>query len=274
MDTPGPLVDVPWLRARIDDPDTVIVDCRWKLGEPGAGEPLYQAGHIPGAAFLDVDRDLAAPPGAGGRHPLPDPEAFERAARAAGIRNDARVVAYDEAGEAGAARLWWLLRHFGHRDALLLDGGLAAWRAAGEPLEAGRSTPPPGDFNARPRTDDVATADEVRERALAGDPSLVLVDARAPDRYRGEREPIDPVAGHIPGAANVPFASLVREGRFLDPAELRERLAEAGATPGADVVAYCGSGVSATVVVAAAAAAGLTGVRLYPGSWSEWCARA
>ncbi len=262
------LVDAAWLLEHHRDPDVVVVDCRWKLGEPGAGEELYLAGHIPGASFLDVDRDLAGTPGARGRHPLPDADEFERAARDAGIRGDAHVVAYDEGVEAGAARLWWLLRHFGQERVSILDGGLAAWREAGGPLEPGRLTlgrlTP--DFTARPRTGDTVTADEVR------DGGLVLLDARAPARYRGDAEPIDPVAGHIPGAVNVPFASLAPDGRFLDPAELRDRLAAAGVRPGATVAAYCGSGVTATVVVAAAAVAGIDGVRLYPGSWSEWCA--
>jgi thiosulfate/3-mercaptopyruvate sulfurtransferase len=266
-----PLIDVDELRARIGATDTVVVDCRWKLGQPGAGEPLYVEGHIPGASFLDVDRDLAAPPGDRGRHPLPEPDAFERAARRAGVRADALVVAYDEAGEGGAARLWWLLRHFGHERVAILDGGLAAWRAAGGPLEPGRVDPPAGDFIARPRTDDVAPLGEVRERALAGDPSLTLIDARAPERYRGEHEPVDPVAGHIPGAANVPFGALAPAGRFLPPDELRERLAAAGVEPGTDAVAYCGSGITASVLIAAATVAGVDGVRLYPGSWSEWC---
>jgi thiosulfate/3-mercaptopyruvate sulfurtransferase len=263
----SPLVDVGWLLGHAGDPGVVVVDCRWKLGEPGAGEELYLAGHIPGAAFMDVDRDLAAPPGDGGRHPLPDATAFERAARTAGIRNDARVVAYDEAGEAGAARLWWLLRHFGHDDARILDGGMAAWRQASGPVEPGRADRAPGDFTARPRNDDTATADEIAESTGP----LVLVDARAPERYRGDHEPIDPVAGHIPGAANVPFAELAPRGRFLPAEDLRDTLGAAGVEPDADVVAYCGSGVSATVVIAGAAAAGIDGVRLYPGSWSEWC---
>jgi thiosulfate/3-mercaptopyruvate sulfurtransferase len=274
MDSFGPLVDVAWLRARIGEPDLVVVDCRWKLGEPGAGERLYEGGHIPGASFLDVDRDLAAAPGDGrrGRHPLPPVRDFERAARSAGVGADTTVVACDEAGEGGAARLWWLLRHFGHDRAAILDGGVAAWRAAGQPLEPGRATPPRGDFRARPREDDVAPLDEVRERALAGDASLVLVDARAVARFRGDTEPIDPVAGHIPGAGNVPFRSLLDDGGgFLPADELQDRLTGAGVVPGADVVAYCGSGVSATVLIAAADAAGIPGVRLYPGSWSEWC---
>jgi thiosulfate/3-mercaptopyruvate sulfurtransferase len=271
VELPSPLVDVARLRERLDDPGAVVVDCRWKLGDPDAGERAYLAGHVPGASFLDLDRDLAAPPGDRGRHPLPDAGAFERAARGAGIRSGSTVVAYDEAGEGGAARLWWLLRHFGHDRVALLDGGLAAWRAAGGPLDPGRTEPAPGDFTARPRTDDVAELDEVRERALGGDASLALVDARSPERYRGEAEPIDPVAGHIRGAVNVPFATLVADGRFRPAGELRELLGAAGIRPGADAVAYCGSGVSATVVIAAAAAAGIDDVRLYPGSWSEWC---
>jgi thiosulfate/3-mercaptopyruvate sulfurtransferase len=149
----------------------------------------------------------------------------------------------------------------------MLDGGLAAWRAAGGALESGTTAPATGDFTARPRDEDVADADEIAERSKP----LVLVDARAAERYRGEHEPIDPVAGHIPGAANVPFAELAPGGRFLPSDELRDRLAAAGVVSGADVVAYCGSGVSATVVVAAAAVAGIENVRLYPGSWSEWC---
>jgi thiosulfate/3-mercaptopyruvate sulfurtransferase len=148
---------------------------------------------------------------------------------------------------------------------------MAAWRAAGGPLEAGRADPPPGDFHARPRDDDVAELDELRERVQGGDRALVLVDARAPARFRGDEEPVDPVAGHIPGAANAPSTTLHESGRFLARDDLQERLTAAGATRGADVVAYCGSGVSAAVLVAAAEAAGIEGVRLYPGSWSEWC---
>nr|MDP8942934.1 rhodanese-like domain-containing protein [Actinomycetota bacterium] len=159
----GPLVDVGWLREHAREPGVVLVDCRWRLGEPDAGARLYATGHLPGAAFLAVERDLSAPPGAG-RHPLPEPDAFERAARAAGIGGETRVVAYDEAGEGGAARLWWLLRHFGHPAAAVLDGGLRAWREVGGPLAAGRQDPPPGDFRALPREGDAATAGELRRR--------------------------------------------------------------------------------------------------------------
>ena len=263
----GPVVDARWLLAHLGEAGLRVVDCRWRLGQPGAGATLYAAGHIPGAAFLDVDRDMSAPPGAG-RHPLPDPAAFQSAARRAGIDADSRVVAYDEAGEGGAARLWWLLRHFGHREAAVLDGGLRAWRAAGGRLAEGSEMPAPGRFESRPRDDDTVQAAEILDRL--GDPALALIDARAPERYRGEYEPIDPVAGHVPGAVNLPQAALAPEGRYLPPEQLRSRLESAGASAGRELVAYCGSGIAACTVLLAAAAAGVEGGRLYPGSWSEW----
>jgi thiosulfate/3-mercaptopyruvate sulfurtransferase len=254
-----PLVDADWLLTHLGEPDLVVVDCRFTLGDPDAGERGWLAGHVPGAAFLDVHRDLAGElrdgGAAGGRHPLPRPQDFEAAARRAGIGERSRVVAYDEAGEGGAARLWWLLRHFGHQRAAVLDGGLATWE--GE-LRTGAEETPPGDFVARPPRADTVRADEV--------PGLRLIDARAPERFRGDQEPIDPVAGHIPGAANVPFAELAPGGRFPPSGQLRERL---GAEP---FVAYCGSGITACVLLLAAEVAGVEG-RLYPGSWSEWSRR-
>jgi thiosulfate/3-mercaptopyruvate sulfurtransferase len=266
----GPLVTTAWLRERLGDPGLVVVDCRWKLGIPGAGEPLWREGHIPRAAFLDLDRDLAAAPGDRGRHPLPDAHDFEAAARRAGISNDTLVVAYDEAGEGGAARLWWLLRHFGHRDVTVLDGGLRAWREDGGELRAGEEEIEPGDFHARPATGDTASMEELA--GTAGSSALAL-DARAAERYRGEVEPIDPVAGHIPGARSLPFAELAPNGRFLAPEELRERFEAAGVRSGDDPVAYCGSGVTSAILVLAAEVAGIGPVRLYPGSWSEWSGR-
>jgi len=268
-------VDTAWLRNRLGEPDVVIVDCRYVLGQPGAGRPLWLEGHIPGAAFLDVDRDLAAEPGERGRHPLPDAADFEAAARRAGIRGTSRVVAYDEAGEGGAVRLWWLLRHFGHDEAAALNGGLAAWREEGGRLEAGEADAGPGHplaqqpFTANQREDDTVSADELGSQASGDRPGAAkhrLLDARAPERYRGETEPIDPVAGHIPGARNVFFAEIAPQGRFLPDAELRERL---GDEP---FVAYCGSGITACTLVLAGELAGVEG-RLYPGSWSEWCRR-
>jgi thiosulfate/3-mercaptopyruvate sulfurtransferase len=256
----GPLVETAWLREHLGDPGLVVVDCRYVLGKPGAGEPMWLAGHIPGAAFLDVDRDLAGEPGERGRHPLPEATDFEAAARGAGIGRGSRVVAYDEAGEGGAARLWWLLRHFGHGDVAVMNGGLRAWRAEGGPLRPGPEEVEGGDFAARPLEGDAVGPDDLRAKTVR------LLDARAPERFRGETEPIDAVAGHIPGAVNLPFAELAPEGRLPPADRLRERL---GDEP---FVAYCGSGVTACIVVLAGEIAGVEG-RLYPGSWSEWSRR-
>jgi thiosulfate/3-mercaptopyruvate sulfurtransferase len=269
----GALVSVDWLRERLGQPGLAVVDCRYRLGEPGAGERLWRESHIPGASFLDVDRDLAAPPGDRGRHPLPDPAAFEAAARRAGIGPDTTVIAYDEAAEGGAARLWWLLRHFGHTHVAVLDGGLREWREAGLPTRGGDEQIAPGSFHARPREDDTASIEELAaaERDPAAAP--LLLDARAPERYRGETEPIDSVAGRIPGAHNLPFMELAADGKFLPAEELRARFDAAGAGAGAHFVAYCGSGVTACVLVLAAELAGLEEARLYPGSWSEWSRR-
>jgi thiosulfate/3-mercaptopyruvate sulfurtransferase len=253
----GPLVETAWLREHLGDAGLVVVDCRYVLGKPGAGEPLWLAGHIPGAAFLDVDRELAGEPGERGRHPLPEMADFEAAARRAGIRSESRVVAYDEAGEGGAVRLWWLLRHFGHEHVAVLNGGLAAWRDEGGPLRAGPEHPQAGDFAARPREGDAVSADDIEATRPR------LLDARAAQRYRGETEPIDAVAGHIPGAENVPFAELAPKGRFPAAHTLRQKL---GDEP---FVAYCGSGITACTLVLAGEVAGVE-AGLYPGSWSEW----
>jgi thiosulfate/3-mercaptopyruvate sulfurtransferase len=271
----GPLVEVDWLRRHLGDPGLVIVDCRFRLGEPGAGKRDYLEGHIPGAAFLDVDRDLAAEPGDRGRHPLPEPADFEAAARRAGVGRDTLVVSYDEAGEGGAARLWLLLRHFGHDRVAVLNGGLRAWRAAGGPLLAGGEEIEEGDFAARVRARDIVTADELfrdltDDRATAEE---LLLDARAPERFRGEVEPIDAVAGHIPGAVNLPFAEVAPHGRFPSADEVRARFEGVGAASDRELVAYCGSGITACTLVLAAEVAGLPPARLYPGSWSEWSRR-
>jgi thiosulfate/3-mercaptopyruvate sulfurtransferase len=254
-DLPGPLVDSSWLRAHLYDEDVRVVDCRFVLGDPEAGRRAYLDGHVPGAAFMDVDTELSAPPGTAGRHPLPDPEVFAAAARRAGIGTATRVVAYDDGMVGGAARLWWLLRHIGHDRASVLEGGLAAW---GEPLAPGPETHPPGDLVARPRTDDTVDADDVL--AALDRPGRLLLDARAPERFRGEREPVDRVAGHIPGARNLPSGETIPA-----PAEL--------VADDRELVAYCGSGVTACVVALAFEAAGRGDVKLYPGSWSEWSQR-
>src|SRR3954464_13836380 len=265
----GPLVTPEWLLDHLGQREVVLVDCRFVLGSPGAGRRAWEESHIPTAHYLDVDEDLSGPPGPEGRHPLPDAADFAVAAARAGIGQDSTVVAYDEAGEGGAARLWWLLRHFGHEGQAVLDGGLRAWRAMGGRVDdlPPRPWPLGAPFSPRPRSDDLADAEELLARIE--DESLVVVDARAPARFRGEVEPIDPVAGHIPGARNVPFTAVAPDGTFLDADALRGAL-DPGA--GRELVAYCGSGVTASELVLAAAVAGLP-ARLYPGSWSEWSAR-
>ena len=248
------------------DPERpVLLDVRWTLGgRPGREE--YDHGHIPGAVFVDLDTELAGPPGRGGRHPLPGARAFETAMRAAGVRGDRPVVVYDAATSMAAARGWWLLRYFGHPDVRVLDGGLAAWVAAGYPVASEAPAHEPGDFTARPGGIPVLDADGTAELASHG----VLLDARAPERFRGEQEPIDPVAGHIPGARNAPSTRNVdADGRFLEPEALRSAFEAAGVTDAVELGAYCGSGVSAAHEVLALELAGFDAA-LFPGSWSEW----
>jgi thiosulfate/3-mercaptopyruvate sulfurtransferase len=231
-----------------------FADCRFDLADPPAARRRYLDGHIPGAAFLDLDTDLSdlsIPPEIGGRHPLPSADRFARSMGKAGIGDDTLAVAYDETMTGGAARLWWLLRHFGHEAAAVLDGGLAVWLG---PLAEGEEEIEPATFTPRQPVDDVADTDELLERL--GDPALVLVDARPADRFRGEAAGLDPVAGRIPGAVNAPVGP-----GFTLPAGLLE--AE-------EVVCYCGSGVAACVPLLALYRAGRTDARLYPGSWSEW----
>jgi thiosulfate/3-mercaptopyruvate sulfurtransferase len=233
-----------------------FVDCAWELGRPEAGRTRYLAGHIPGASFLDLDGELSdfSIPDAG-RHPLPTAEGFASSASRAGIEEGVFVVAYDHGTGGGAARLWWLLRHFGHEDAAVLRGGIDAWQG---PLRGGDKEAEPAAFVPRPREGDTIQADELLARL--GEKGLVVVDARAPERYRGETEPIDPVAGRIPGAVNWPAT----EAGGPVPEEI---------TRANEIVVYCGSGVSACVDLLALHAAGRADARLYPGSWSEWCRR-
>jgi thiosulfate/3-mercaptopyruvate sulfurtransferase len=241
-----------------------LLDVRWDLGGPRRDD--YLAAHIPGAAFVDLDADLASPPGAGGRHPLPGAELFGAAMRRAGVSNGRPVVVYDEATSMAAARAWWLLRYFGHTDVSVLDGGLAAWIAAGRPVASGQDEVGPGDFTARPGAMPLIDADGAAGLARRG----VLLDARAPERFRGEQEPIDPVGGHIPGARNRPTAQNVdASGRFLEPSDLRAQFAQAGAGEGIELGAYCGSGVAAAHELLALELAGFPAA-LYVGSWSDW----
>ncbi len=242
----------------------VLLDIRWQLGGP-PGADDYAAGHLPGAHFLELDRELSAPPGAGGRHPLPDPEALGEVLRGAGVSADRPVVVYDAATAMAAARAWWLLRWAGHPDVRVLDGGLAAWQEAGQPVTA--ELPPAGAGDFKPVPGGLATldADGAAELARTG----LLLDARAGERYRGEVEPIDPRAGHIPGAVSAPTAENVgSDGRFLPAAALAARFTAVGARE-RQVGVYCGSGVTAAHQVLALELAGIPAA-LYPGSWSEW----
>ncbi|NIR28495.1 MAG: sulfurtransferase [Gammaproteobacteria bacterium] len=271
----APLVDVHELVTRLDDPAWVLVDCRFRLDDPTAGARAFEAGHIPGAYYARLDRDLAGPPGVGtGRHPLPEPEALARRLGAWGVGPGRIVVAYDDAGGAVAARLWWLLRWLGHDAAAVLDGGYPAWTAAGLPVTRELAPPEPAAFSPRPDPDRWVAVERLEAALAAG--RVVLLDARDPERFRGEREPFDPVAGHVPGAINVPYAgNLGPDGRLLSPESLRERFSRAlGGRPAGDAVVMCGSGVTACHDLLAMEVAGLPGARLYPGSWSEWVAGA
>ena len=259
----SPLISVADLRSRFDD--VTLLDVRFKMGAP-MGPEEYAAGHLPSAAYVDLDTDLAGPSGAEGRHPLPATETFERAMRAAGVSDERPVVVYDDWSGLAAGRCWWLLRFHGHRDVRLLDGALAAWLAQDGPIEQGPGSTQPGDFTARPGQMPVVDAEDVREVDC-------LVDARTPDRYRGEFEPQDPVAGHIPGAVNAPVTSnLTQDGRFRDRDALRDLYAGIGALEADRTVAtYCGSGVTATLDIIALEMLGVRAA-LYPGSWSGWSA--
>ncbi len=243
----------------------LLLDVRWTLGGP-SGEADYRTGHLPGAHFVDLDQELSAPPGPG-RHPLPDAASFGEAMRRHGVDRSRPVVVYDAATATSAARCWWLLRYFGHPNVALLDGGYAAWVAAGLPVEEGEDhDPSPGTFD--PIPGEMPLLDAAGAAAIAR--SGVLVDARARERYLGEVEPVDPVAGHIPGARNLPSQRTEHpDGSFLSADALRERYAAMGVAEGTPVAVYCGSGVVATQGVFAMGLAGIDAA-LYAGSWSEW----
>ncbi|TXS68332.1 sulfurtransferase [Streptomyces sp. sk2.1] len=242
----------------------VLLDVRWQLGGPH-GRPDYEAGHIPGAVFVDLDAELAGPAGGGGRHPLPDPEEFGAVMRRAGVFGDTPVVVYDGGQGWAAARAWWLLRWTGHDDVRVLDGGLAAW-----PGELQKETPAPAEGDFRPAPGGLPLLDADGAAALAD--SGLLLDARAAERYRGDVEPIDRVGGHIPGAVSAPTSENTGDdGLFLAPEVLAARFGELGADRAKEIGVYCGSGVSGAHEVLALAVAGIPAA-LYAGSWSEWSA--
>ena len=244
----------------------VLLDVRWRLDRPD-GREEFRAGHVPGAVYVDLDHQLArhGEP-ADGRHPLPSIEALQVAARTWGIDDDSTVVVYDDQGNLAAARAWWLLTYAGVADVRVLDGGLQGWTGSDRSLETGDAAPAQGTVTLSYGHLPVVDADEVLDVAAKGS----LLDARAPERYRGETEPIDPVAGHIPGAINTPTGeNLAADGRFLDPATLRSHFVAAGVDPDRPVATYCGSGVTAAHNIVALTLAGFTPA-LYPGSWSQW----
>jgi thiosulfate/3-mercaptopyruvate sulfurtransferase len=281
------LIDAASLQTLLGSPPApsalVLLDCRFDLTAPDAGGRAYLAGHIPTARYVDLNRDLSGPTSpASGRHPLPAPERLAARFEQLGVREDSQVVVYDDVNGAFAARAWWLLRWLGHYEVAVLDGGMKAWRAAGGAIEPGgtiqSADSAPADSVPRARA---ASAARVDPNAVVSSAELVdllkhgrrlLVDARAPERFAGSVEPIDPVAGHIPGAVNHPFsANLGDDGRFLPPAELERRWRERlTGVPPADTIAMCGSGVTACHNLLAMEIAGLPGAKLYAGSWSEW----
>jgi thiosulfate/3-mercaptopyruvate sulfurtransferase len=265
------LITAESLSGMLGDPRLRIFDCRFDLARPEAGLERYEDEHLPGATYADLNRDLSAPPTpATGRHPLPSPAAFEARLRAWGVNHDSLVVAYDDGNAMYAARLWWMLRWLGHAQVRVLDGGLRRWMQLGLPLDESVPAHAAGNFLAHPRP--ALAVDAARVLEASRDASFRILDARAPERYRGEVEPIDAVAGHVPGARNHPFtSSLGADGRFLSAAELRAAFLERlEGVPADHAIAMCGSGVTACHLLLAMERAGLAGGLLYAGSWSEW----
>jgi thiosulfate/3-mercaptopyruvate sulfurtransferase len=268
------VVSVTWLHEHLTDPQIVIVDCRFALAQPALGQQQYEAGHIPGAHYLDLNRDLSSPVGKhGGRHPLPDVTTLTAKLAAIGIHSEppagpTLIVVYDDSRLAFAARLWWLLRYLGHDRVAVLDGGFAAWQAVGYPVSKEISPAQLGQFMPRLHPDRVVDIETVKQRKDL--PGVVLVDSREGERYRGEREPIDPIAGHIPGAVNYPWQDVTAsDGKLRSIAEQRQRWT--AVEPATEVLVYCGSGVTACVNLLSLELAGIPTGKLYAGSWSDWC---
>jgi thiosulfate/3-mercaptopyruvate sulfurtransferase len=267
------LISVQELAKCVEARSAIVIDCRFRLDDPAWGEAEYRVSHVPGAVYAHLDRDLSGPKnGTNGRHPLPAVPAFAATLGLLGVTNGAQVVAYDQDNGIYASRLWWMLRWVGHDAVAVLDGGFAAWSREHLPVEAGHAVPQATTFNASPRP--AMLVDVTAVSAITSSREALLLDARAPQRFRGEAETLDRVAGHIPTAKNYFFQQNVDErGFFRSRDDLRAGLQQSlGPTPPHDVVCYCGSGVTACHNLLALEHAGLTGARLYAGSWSEWCA--
>lgn len=262
------IVSMRWLLARMYEPDIVIVDCRFLLGQPNAGKEAYDAAHIPGAVYLDLEQDLSAPVSAhGGRHPLPGPAELAARLTKAGIGSNARIVAYDDQGGMNAARLWWLLRYLGHEQAYVMDEGFTAWQNAKFPVTADVPVRIPSTFEANVQPHMLASVEDAQHASANG--SAVLIDSRDARRYAGLEEPIDAKAGHVPGAVNYFWKDVLGpEGRWLSVEQLQERFGKLDKDE--PIIVYCGSGVSACPNVIALEEAGYTNVKLYAGSWSDW----
>jgi thiosulfate/3-mercaptopyruvate sulfurtransferase len=273
----NPIVSVDWLRLHLEDPEVVVMDCRFSLMEPDAGRQQYHVSHIPGAYYLDLNQDLASPATRhGGRHPLPDLDDFSQKLRSMGISSDTWVVLYDSARLSYAARAWWLLRYLGHDRTLLLNGGWQAWTSASYPTStthpAVRTGAAIGQFIPQPQANWIVEIAEVKAaiaQAKRHPDQIILVDSRETVRYRGEREPIDPIAGHIPGAVNYPWQQ-VTDGRGFMNSDQDQRARWQTIQDIPEIIVYCGSGVTACVNLLSLHVAGITG-KLYVGSWSDWC---
>lgn len=268
------LISTEELAEHFRDDDWAVIDCRFSLADPSLGRSQYMESHIPGAVYAHLDEDLSGVivPGVTGRHPLPEPETFAKTLGEWGISSGVQVVAYDSMGGAIASRLWWMLRQLGHDDVAVLDGGWASWAQGDYPVCGGMEKREPRTFVPHPRAGGAVTTEEVHSHLRT--PGMVLIDVRAPERYRGEEEPIDPVAGHIPGAVSAPYADNLRaDGRFRSVEELRALYDHLLAgTDIEDVVFYCGSGVTSNHSLLALAHIGMEGAKLYAGSWSQWIA--
>ncbi len=268
------LVPPTWLHEHLNDPDLVVIDCRFALADPDQGRQLYEQEHVPGAVYFDLNRDLSSPVQVhGGRHPLPDWDDFTAKLEAAGVSSanggkPTRVIAYDDSRFAFAGRLWWLLKYLGHDAVAVLDGGFQAWQRAGYSVSTTMPEPKAGQFRPSPRTDWIVTREDVRQRK--DQDGVMLIDSRAPERFRGEVEPIDPAAGSIPGAVNYFWQAVTHNDGLMRPtAELKQHWSELG--NGKEVMVYCGSGVTACVNLLSQALADQPIGKLYVGGWSDWC---
>lgn len=262
------IVSMRWLLARMYEPDVVIADCRFLLGQPDAGREAYEAGHIPGAIYLDLEKDLSAPVTEhGGRHPLPDPAALASRLAKAGIGSNSRIIAYDDQGGMNASRLWWLLRYMGHEQVYVMDEGFSAWQNAKFPVTTDVPVQIPSSFDVKLQPQMLASVEDVQHASSNG--SAVLIDSRDARRYAGLEEPIDAKAGHIPGAVNYFWKDVLgADGRWSGVEALEERFVRLGKDDA--IIVYCGSGVSACPNVIALEEAGFSNVKLYSGSWSDW----